>query len=1186
MSTTYKLITTGFPKEEYSLKTGAYRVGSSPDNEIVIEDASVAPHHCEVVVTANTMTLRNLSPNHETFVNDKKIDSIQLTGGQSIRLGDVQLLLEAEVTDPTAAPGEQIRIGGSSAAKAKAGLTKPVVRAAMAMIGLAAIAGLIYTFWPESSGTGEESDSESSDEMVDSESAPDGELVADPNVGVISRSGSSIPAPSLGEMPKAFNVNETNRPPDLDVEDADLHIQSGHFVTAAPFLARAILTHERTRGPDDPAVIGVVGTLGNLYRKVRQYDQAAPLLQRFLKSVQGTQPADEPKLAQAQNDLGELYLASGDASKAAPLLEKALESRKKALKPDDPEIGVSLSNVAALHAAEGDYAKAKPMLEESLKNFQDNFGSESPTVAQGLHNLGELQRAMGDPESAEPLLKQALEIKENSLGPDDASLSPTLNSLAGAHEAQGEYEEAEPLRKRALEIAEKEAGPEHPDTAASLNNLAELYEKMGDPSSAAPLYEKSNEISEKSLGSDHPQSVMSLRNRAKFERCQGDQTLGLKLAEEALDANLRLLASMVRYSTVEQRLVFQEQLNPCGLAVLLNSPERVADAVLRYKGVIVQSLLEERQIAKASEEETTKGMVDALSETKNGLAELLFEIPEDLSVEASERRRAEKGTLLTRLQYIEKALAERVPGIGRSQDAGSVDVDEVERAIGADTVLVEYVRYQDCIGSASEVTSYGAVVLSSVGEPKWVPLGNSEAIEQNVLQFQKLLRGEADDILVEKEFLSDSETETIDQSPDESQESSETNAVETVLAEPAEPAEPGEPGETEETLEAVEAVEAVEEIRGGLLRELHRKLWKPIEPMLPPGTLRVIISPDSALNLVSFAALVGPDNQFLSQKYSIQYVSTGRDLQIGMEKSEDGSMFIFGNPDFTVGNLNPVKGSVTDLELVSKRDLENLQSLKFPKLAVAPQEVALVHLQASKSKLPITLFFGAKASEAELSVLEVPRIVHFGTLGFILPTQDDGAGITDGLASGRMKPFYGPSFVKTPADGILMPESAELFSGPRDSDNPIHRSGVMMAGAEASLRAWNRGEIPEQDNDGIVTADDLGTLDLHGTELVVISACDAGVGAFRSGEGVLALRRAAIQSGAAHLLIALRPEGDEETAMMIGEFYKKFRATGNAPQALAEVQRDRLVRQRDERGLIAAVSSAGAFLLSSTGPNH
>ena len=83
----------------------------------------------------------------------------------------------------------------------------------------------------------------------------------------------------------------------------------------------------------------------------------------------------------------------------------------------------------------------------------------------------------------------------------------------------------------------------------------------------------------------------------------------------------------------------------------------------------------------------------------------------------------------------------------------------------------------------------------------------------------------------------------------------------------------------------------------------------------------------------------------------------------------------------------------------------------------------------------------------------------------------------------------------------------------------MHRSGLALAGAQSTLEAWKRGETPPTTNDGIVTADEVGLLKLDGTWLVVLSACDTGMGEIKAGEGVLGLRRGFIQAGAENLLI-------------------------------------------------------------------
>lgn len=97
---------------------------------------------------------------------------------------------------------------------------------------------------------------------------------------------------------------------------------------------------------------------------------------------------------------------------------------------------------------------------------------------------------------------------------------------------------------------------------------------------------------------------------------------------------------------------------------------------------------------------------------------------------------------------------------------------------------------------------------------------------------------------------------------------------------------------------------------------------------------------------------------------------------------------------------------------------------------------------------------------------------------------------------------------------------------------------------------------PPSNNDGIVTVAELGTLKLEGTELVVLSACETGIGAIKSGEGVLGLRRGFIQAGAQNLLMTLWTVADEETVQFMADFSEAAHESGNPGQSLAGVQRD------------------------------
>jgi CHAT domain-containing protein len=137
---------------------------------------------------------------------------------------------------------------------------------------------------------------------------------------------------------------------------------------------------------------------------------------------------------------------------------------------------------------------------------------------------------------------------------------------------------------------------------------------------------------------------------------------------------------------------------------------------------------------------------------------------------------------------------------------------------------------------------------------------------------------------------------------------------------------------------------------------------------------------------------------------------------------------------------------------------------------------------------------------------------------------------------------------------------------------------------QVTLDAWKRGETPPTDGDGILTAEEVGDLDLNGTWLVVLSACDTGIGEPRAGEGVMGLRRGFIQAGAQNLLMTLWPVFDVPSGKLMLDFYSALHQNNNPSEALANVQRDWLVKLRSKYGLLPAVVMAGAFIVNSQGP--
>ena len=221
--------------------------------------------------------------------------------------------------------------------------------------------------------------------------------------------------------------------------------------------------------------------------------------------------------------------------------------------------------------------------------------------------------------------------------------------------------------------------------------------------------------------------------------------------------------------------------------------------------------------------------------------------------------------------------------------------------------------------------------------------------------------------------------------------------------------------------------------------------------------------------------------------------------------------------------------------------MRDLQSLSLPELPGTAKEAAQLEERATKAGWQAQANLGPNATEAELRKVSSPRILHLATHGFFLP--EIGLGLPPN-GSARM--------------------TADIPKG--KLVNPMHRSGLAVAGAQTTLQAWARGEVPPTENDGIVTAEEVGGLKLEGTWLVVLSACDTGGGEAKAGEGVMGLRRGFVQAGAQNLLMTLWPISDETTVQIMLDFYDAAFKSGNAPQALADTQRDWLVKLRKERG--------------------
>jgi CHAT domain-containing protein len=178
------------------------------------------------------------------------------------------------------------------------------------------------------------------------------------------------------------------------------------------------------------------------------------------------------------------------------------------------------------------------------------------------------------------------------------------------------------------------------------------------------------------------------------------------------------------------------------------------------------------------------------------------------------------------------------------------------------------------------------------------------------------------------------------------------------------------------------------------------------------------------------------------------------------------------------------------------------------------------------------LRLGAEAREAELKAVQSPRVLHLATHGFFLSDQEFQR--TNSLPFGRPGEWG---------------QAGRLPYVQNDRENPLVRCGIALAGANHAGRITNA--VAE---DGVLTGLEAALLNLQGTELVILSACDSGTGEVKIGEGVMSLRRAFRIAGAQTVLASHWNVSDKATSQLMTEFMRRWRAGEPRGKAWREAQ--------------------------------
>ncbi len=892
----------------------------------------------------------------------------------------------------------------------------------------------------------------------------------------------------------------------------------GRYEDAEQHLTQIVGGYRQQIGKEHPKYIAAVRQLGTLYREMGRYDEARSLLLDIQQVQQKLGQQNHPNFATTLDGLALTFQALGTFHHAQSRFEQALEIRQDQFGSDHVETATSLDHLAQFFLTTGHYDEARSRYETALHVKQNNLNPNHPAIADSLHNLAELFFLIGDDTQAQSRFEEALVIKETALVEMHPSLAHTQHKVANLYTELKQFEKAEANYQKAIEIRRAVLGEDHPLLVQTLSDFSALRQQQGQYEQARELAIEALQINEKSLSREHPDFVRSIHNLATIYHAEGNYDEARPLYLRALDLGRKNLGA--QHPDVAQILN-----DWAGLRIALGQTDQALDHMQEAAGIDNQMI---GQVFSIGSERQRMAYVRRLTEAYNRYLSLISQglagSPEAtqaganlviqrkaLGIEALAVQRdailskqaPELQEQLANLRQLQSQIAHSTlsgPDANEPVDVYQTRLNNWEaekeqlEAQLADRIpemnLAKQLQTADC-STVSSLLPENSLLLEFV---RFTPFDFNVIPAQGQDGWQP-----ARYLLFVLPAKQPDDTQMIDLGEAETVEKLITSFRETIT------------GESEKR--GVEATRlARRKRREGVAKpnsgaDLVKLLLKPIQPMLQPNQ-HLYIANDGDLARLPFEILPLDGEKRLIDEHPISYLSVGRDVlrfQI-QPTTKTSEPLVIADPDF-------------DLKLDETISSDPDVSYYFGRLVGTRKEGEKIG-----TLLNVSPHFAEQALDQTIQNHPSPKILHIATHGFFLtpPNKSEKALPRDRL------------------DRLA-----------QQKDKPLLRSGLALAG----INTWNQGDaIPKEAQDGVITGEDVSGLDLVGTELVVLSACETGLGQVEIGEGVFGLRRAFVLAGASTLVMSLWEVPDRETQILMEAFYSNILAGKPRSEALRQAQ--------------------------------
>lgn len=875
------------------------------------------------------------------------------------------------------------------------------------------------------------------------------------------------------------------------------YAKNADYDTALKYLLRALMLLEETTDLDHPLCADCYDGLSGTYCTMGNYPLALEYRQKSIMVVKKTKGEIHSDMAHEYANLGGIYSSMGDYDRALGYLLRALNIRKKAFGTEHPDTADSYSRLGTLYGDMGNYAEALDYGFRALRIREKLFGTDHPDVGLSLNEIGRIYSMLNDNEKCLDYQSRALKIYQKTYGADNPKTARMYNNLGTTYGELNDPDKSLEYQIRALNVEEKKQGADHHSLALICHNIASAYADLHEYEEALQYNLRAMDVTEKAFGLEHPNAfpILNLFGRIYYEIGDPEKAWQcfnrlLEIQKKKYDPGQPTFIDTYTHIT----LLHYEAQN----ANVVTYAKKLMEAIVRSNYSVFYipqeelrlSLLHERRKAVSLCFSVVFSQPTQFSQnelyafelgTKNLVAETSF-VQSDLANGDKTSEYAERYSALKELQILyAKYSLEGFSEIPKREDLERQILDR-EYALAPYYRTIDFkLHMQQATPDAIQAKLPGCAALLEYG--KYYNFSKEHYTQNQTGAGERYFV-----FLIKKDSLCLFEL--------------------------------GDSSKIDALIEQARELLTKEEDAGQTLHSLYQCLIGPVENELKEIS-QLFIAPDSELFKLPFELLQNEASERLTQRIpAISYVSTGRDLLRFSDKAAAApikDITIIADPEYDLSDskiesLNDQGNEDRNVIAQTSRNFDGQLKAdsinELPFTAVEAGQIADLFGRAA------TVLSGSKATETAIRQPGSPSVIHLSTHGFAFAPQN---------ADIQQK-----SDLFDPVDRGSRIQRAE---------NPMLRCGLAFAG----ICNWLKGEtLPEEFGDGFLSGMDVLSLELSNTDLVVLPACQTGLGDMQTGEGIQGLRRAFELTGVHTLICTLWNVNDLASAILMTAFYKNL----------------------------------------------